>query len=945
MAVELASAYVSIIPSARGIEANLARELAPVSGIASKQGEVAGAALGGSFVQKFAGKTGNLLQGLDRQLGSFGGPFTGNLTTIGTSLRAVESGQLKVAAGASDFERVATGAYVGVGLAAAGFGAISIKSALGAEQAEAQLEQAFKATGNSIDDYGSQLDGARKKLAGFGFDQEQVNASLATLVRATKDPAKAIKDIALAADTARARNEDLATSTQRLVNVEAGRIRGLTQLGISTKDANGKTITSEEAIQRITALYGGSAAANAKTYEGELQALGATAHNLEESLGSALLPAVANLGNELVAGVHGLEAINSATHGWLGSLAGAAFVAGGVAVAVSKIGSGVSKLVDLLTASTAATEAGATADTTAASAAAARAASVSTLVDLEQAEVAASLELSTAEETLAAALDSVSIAGAEVVATDAEIAAASATVTAAQAAQAEAASALAAAEAEGAAASGLFAGGLAAIVGPAAALAGGFLLGKKAGDELNDVLAGAKPNADELAASLRELAKTGDLSSLGGGPIDLGRLSGDLTTIKGNTFQKAFGLAPSAHRAVQDIGAENDALASVLQTGGVDKATKAYGLLTQGLEAQGVSLGTISSEFSPFLDKLDAAAAKERDAKGATDSLSISFSDLAGGFAKDTAKLGLADQLQSAKDAIKDLDQTRLDAAGKGDKFKQAAYQEAQAQQSLTDAYRSQSTAATSLADAKSKLAQFDSPTDSRIRSLELQNIQGRVVTTPEEARQKEIDLLSFSEDTANKRADLQKQVTSAENGVQSATEGVTRAQHDVSVAAKARQKVQTDAAAAIAGAERKATEAIDAAGTAIDKAKIAGQLGKGNTQLDIYVGLLDQLAKRVDPDSPLSKNLEAFLGKAILLDRAHAGDFAHGPTPFGPQPVDFSHGPTPYGPQPALVPSTSKPVVINTTNHFHGNDQPTTSSLDHLNKKQAIRLRVSGIR
>lgn len=950
MAVELADAYVSIIPSARGIQANLAKELAPIEGVAATQGEVAGAALGGSFVSKFAGKTGNLLQGLDKQIGAFGGPFSGNLTTIGTSLRAVESGELNAAAGASEFERVGTAAYLGVGLAAAGFGAISVKSALGAEQAEAQLAQAFTKTGHSIDDYGGQLDGARKKLAGFGFDNEQVNASLASLVRVTKDPAKSITLLSLAADTARARNEDLSTSTQRLVNVEAGRIRGLTQLGISTKDANGNTITSEEAIQRITALYGGSAAANAKTYEGELQALGATAHNLEERLGGEVLPVVANLGNKLVAGADAVGTINAATHGWLGTLGEVALIGGGVFVAVSKINSGLSSLSNTFQAQRVATEAGTAADLAAAGATGARAAATAPLIELEQAEVAASLELTAANEALAAAIDSVAFAtGAEVV-SDAELLAASEAVTAAEEAQAIASANLAAAQGGAAASAGFLGTGVSAagVAGLAAVAGIGAFVGTT---KLLDAVVGAtKPNVDELTSSLLNLANAqpGDSSS-----IDAKSLAGDIRTNEGSTIQKGFGLSGSSHQAIADIKAENDALIQVLQTGGVAKADVAFGRLTNSLEAQGLTASQIGPKFDPFISKLDLAVAKERDAKGTTDSLGGSFSDLAKGLEADSAKLGLADQLDAAKTAVDDLNQLKLDAAGQGDKSKQAAEQEAQAQSSLTDAYRSQSTAATSLADAKSKLAQFDGPTDSRIRSLQQQQIEDRVVTTPEEARQKEIDLLQFSEDSANKRADLQSQVVSAENSVVSATEGVAKAQQSVSDAAKARRDVQTQAAAAIEGAERKAKEAIDAAGDAISKAQIAGQLGKGNTQLNIYVGLLDQLAHRVDPNSPLSKGLDQFLAKAATANFNLPGPFVPGqPSTFGgltgtqAQSGPFLPGvPSTFVKTPAVSqPAAAPHIDARQYNTFHGNDVPTTSELDTLNKKQAIRLSGAGV-
>lgn len=973
MAVELATAYISLIPSARGIEKNIATELAPVTGIASKQGEVAGAALGGSFVSKFAGKTGNLLQGIDRQIGSFGGPFTGNLTTIGTSLRAVELGERGATSGASEFQRVATGAYVGIGLAAAGFGAISIKSALGAEQAHAQLDQAIQHTKGSYDEYGHAIDGAVSKLAAFGFDQEEVESALAKLTRATKDPAKALDLIGLAADVARARNLDLGTATQILVNIEAGRVRGLAQLGISTKDSTGHTIDAATAVARITALYSGAAAANAKTYAGELQAVGAQAHNLEENIGGALLPVVANLGKEFVSGVHGLEDINTATHGWLGTLGLAAFAAGAVVVAVTKIGSGISKLTDLLNVNKAATEGLAATQTVAAGGDVAVVAGGVASVGAPAAGAVTEAELTIARAHLAdttiavteaqAQFDAALLAGAG--AEEADLTSAVG-LTEADRALAAAKQELAAAtaevtaltETETTANTGLGLS-LATVSGALAGAAAGFVLGKAAGDEINKILIGTKPNVDRLTASLIDLEKHGT------GGLDFKGLASTLNaqiSTSGNPLELPVKFGQSlvdavtggdAHKAKADIGAINDALKSVLSTQGVEAASVAYTKFTQGLIAQGASATTLSNDFEPFLAKLDLARTLEDKTAGSTNDLSSSFTDLAGSFAKTTARLGIADQLDAAKTAVDDLEQIKLDAAGQGQKSIAAARAEEQAQQSLSDAYRSQATAAAGLTDAKEKLAQFDGPTDTRIRVLEQQNIEGRVVTTPEEARQKEIDLLQFSENNANTRASLQNQVVAAENGVTSATEQVAKAQQSVSDASAARRKVQTDAAAAIAGAERKAQEAILGAGKAISDANVAGQLGAGNTQLDIYVGLLDELSNRLAPNSDLTKRLNTFL-QGVQLSLIGKKLLEGSQPPAGPQgPASSSSAslrpaPVVTVPDQTLKPGqsfTGPPVVIQQHNEFHGSATPTTTELDTLNKKQAIRLTARGVR
>jgi hypothetical protein len=81
MAVELATAYVSIVPTTKGIEGKLAEELAPLSTAAGKAGTDSGKALGSSFT----GASG----GLKASLETAKGHFTGFKSSAVDSLKAV----------------------------------------------------------------------------------------------------------------------------------------------------------------------------------------------------------------------------------------------------------------------------------------------------------------------------------------------------------------------------------------------------------------------------------------------------------------------------------------------------------------------------------------------------------------------------------------------------------------------------------------------------------------------------------------------------------------------------------------------------------------------------------------------------------------------------------------------------------------------------------------
>lgn len=930
----------------------------------TQEAQRAGAA-GSQILGGFASRTGGIFQTLDQQLAGFGVPFTGQLSTIGSHLQGVSVAEGEAASGAARLSQVGTAAFLGLGAAAVGLGVISAKAFLRGEDATANYDEALRSVGDSHEELDPKIDSTIKKLAQFGIDSDAVQISAGQLTRATKDGAKALDEQTLAADIAAGRRIDLAAANQILIKVETGRVGVLKKLGISTEDATGKTISSEEAIRRLSDLYSGSAAAASETYAGKLRAVGAEVSNLQTEIGGKIVPVVADFGSGLLDGVQALETVNSATDGWLGTLGGTALAATAVLIAVNKIGAGFSLLGGFLSTATGLTEAHTAAEVADAEATTAAAASRVQLAGATAAEVEADATLAGAQAGLFEATTATNVAQAEqltlfpAVAGEAGVAAAGV-------------GSLAAAEEAAAVSTGVLSGSIAflrghlaslGIGGAITAVVGGFILGKKAGDEINASLGGTKPNVDELADSFEILAKTGTVSGeaadqLGG---HLEGLAGDLKTIQGSTLEKGFGFAPSAHAAVKDIDATNDALKKVLDTKGPKAAELAFGELTNALLAQGVSIEHIGKEFSPFSSALADAREKERLLTGSSKDLSVSLDELAKKqLARQATQLSIADSFDQVHTAEEALAVARADEAGTGKEAVSLARQEKSARDSLSSAIESQTDAARSLGEAQAELAEFDSPTDQRVRVLEHLQITDRVVTTPEEARQKEIDLLQFDERNSDRKADLQKRVADAERGVEDATERVADAQVSVRDATAARATFQTEAAGNVEAAERKVKEAVIAVALELDKAAQAGQIN--NTQLQAYLTLLDAIADRTDPNGVLAKNLDGIIERmalAVLLkaSRPPAGpEGPGGPVSVGVAPVGGAagqpgtalsgpqSGPDPtggLGGLPGGKPNAAPSVHIDarSTNHIHGNDMPTSQELDVLNKKQAIRI------
>ncbi len=120
------------------------------------------------------------------------------------------------------------------------------------------------------------------------FSDDELRQSLGSLVAATHDTTKAFEDQQTAIDLARFSGKSLEEATQAIIAVEAGRFRGLAQLGISIKGVT----TSEEALAKIRETVAGQSAAFLETDAGKAAALNVSIQELSESFGKTLTPAL-----------------------------------------------------------------------------------------------------------------------------------------------------------------------------------------------------------------------------------------------------------------------------------------------------------------------------------------------------------------------------------------------------------------------------------------------------------------------------------------------------------------------------------------------------------------------------------------------------------------------------------------------------------------------------
>jgi len=119
-----------------------------------------------------------------------------------------------------------------------------------------------------------------------GVADDDLRPALASLARGTKDTDQAQRELAIAMDIAAARGVDLTTVTSAMEKAHNGNIGALGRLGVATKDAEGNTLSLEQAMAGAAETYKG--AAEAAVTPG--QRMSVAFQELKEQVGTALLP-------------------------------------------------------------------------------------------------------------------------------------------------------------------------------------------------------------------------------------------------------------------------------------------------------------------------------------------------------------------------------------------------------------------------------------------------------------------------------------------------------------------------------------------------------------------------------------------------------------------------------------------------------------------------------
>lgn len=165
----------------------------------------------------------------------------------------------------------------------------AVKGAIEEESSIQRLTTSLKANDEAWDGNLKSIEDVLAARMRLGHSDDDQRTSLSLLVAATHNVKDALDAERVAMDLAAFKRISLAEASQALIQVEAGRYRGLASLGIQIK-ANA---TQEEALAAVQKIVQGSAEDLANTTEGKLNAANVKLGEALEKIGGVILPPLA----------------------------------------------------------------------------------------------------------------------------------------------------------------------------------------------------------------------------------------------------------------------------------------------------------------------------------------------------------------------------------------------------------------------------------------------------------------------------------------------------------------------------------------------------------------------------------------------------------------------------------------------------------------------------
>jgi hypothetical protein len=171
----------------------------------------------------------------------------------------------------------------------------SVRAAADDQKAQQQLALALKNVGLERDAASTEQYISRLETE-FGILDDLLRPAYQRLAIATGNSAESQRLLNLALDISASTGKDVGSVTTALSRAYLGNNTALTRLGVGLSKADLKTKSFEEITTQLADTFAGSASAAASTFSGQLAILSVGAANASEIIGTGLIDALTNLG-------------------------------------------------------------------------------------------------------------------------------------------------------------------------------------------------------------------------------------------------------------------------------------------------------------------------------------------------------------------------------------------------------------------------------------------------------------------------------------------------------------------------------------------------------------------------------------------------------------------------------------------------------------------------
>ena len=177
------------------------------------------------------------------------------------------------------------------------YGKASIKAAAADQKAQQQLALALKNVGLGRDAALSE-DYIQRLQSEFGIVDDLLRPAYQQLAVATGNTEEAQRLLNLSLDISASTGKDLTSVTAALSRAYLGNNTALSRLGVGISKAELKAKSFEDITNQLQSTFAGSATAAANTFQGSIDKLGVAAANVSEIIGTGLIDALTNLGED-----------------------------------------------------------------------------------------------------------------------------------------------------------------------------------------------------------------------------------------------------------------------------------------------------------------------------------------------------------------------------------------------------------------------------------------------------------------------------------------------------------------------------------------------------------------------------------------------------------------------------------------------------------------------